>query len=293
MTFYNQHQYAAQPMQFLDHQNNPTQVLMTFSDAVFDYLDCAFEPRGTQLLEDTKMTALAFLCTTDANRAAIEQIKAHLPWVNNLEILAFSVETVFTDNGPSVTRRGFLTLLRSQIIRGPDDAFESFTAINQRLKLASPFVRSQLPRLPDPQAAEIGRRLLTHLQKKLSEVRAVPNVSNLEREAQRLKPQVRQNVLSNMRTQLADSQTARYAQQSEFLGRIGTGPKSSSRPLGDNLGAGKGAQVQPLRRSARQQGKIGDHAKSRPIRSDSGVGRDTVGLLPAQPSFRAVLDFES
>ncbi|KAF9349772.1 hypothetical protein BGX26_011980 [Mortierella sp. AD094] len=224
MTFYNQYQYASQPVPFLDHQSNPTQVLVTFADALFDYLDRTYEPRGTQLLEDTKMAELQLLSAPDAeSRTAMERIKVHFPWARNLEIMAFSVETIFTDNGPSVTRQGFLILLRSLITRGPDEAFKDFTILNQKLRLVPPFVRSQFSQLPDPQAAEIMRRFMTHLQKKMLEVLPAPAKSVLDGEAQRLKSQELQNVLSNMRTQLADRQTARNAQQSEFIGRIGTG----------------------------------------------------------------------
>ncbi|KAG0039155.1 hypothetical protein BGZ83_002901, partial [Gryganskiella cystojenkinii] len=80
----------------------------------------------------------------------------HLFWIFNLEYLAFSVETVFTKNGPAVTRKGLLTYLRSKITRDPDEAFTQFSNMNEVLKVVPLITRSQFPRLPDPQAKELA-----------------------------------------------------------------------------------------------------------------------------------------
>ncbi|KAG0043763.1 hypothetical protein BGZ83_011061 [Gryganskiella cystojenkinii] len=235
MSFYPHHQHAEQSAPFLDHRNIPTQALISYSNTLFDYLDQTYEPKGTQLLEDTKMVALWLLSAGGDEKTALLSMKKHLPWMISLELLAFSVETVFTDHGPSVTRQGFLTFQRSVIMRDPEEALDCFTNIHQSLGLWSqPFIRSQFLQLPDPQAAEIERRFLAHVIKKTDEVKSTDDSSNhskignnddddFEMAVQRLEARERKNALANMRTEMADGQTARHAQQSDFMGVIGTG----------------------------------------------------------------------
>lgn len=208
-------QYVQQPapvLLLLDHLNNPTQALSTYSDALFNFLDRTYEPRGTQLLEDAKMVALWIMSSEGAERASSEQLKTHLPWMSHLELMAFSVETIFTEDGPAVTRRGFLTFQRALIMRNPNEAFKTFTLINQSLRLVSPFVRSQFLHLPDPQLAEIDRRFGVHLPKRVREVvSGAPVGNNFDAEVESLKEQERRNILSNMRCQMSRRQVARIA----------------------------------------------------------------------------------
>ncbi|KAF9948282.1 hypothetical protein BGZ72_009791 [Mortierella alpina] len=126
------HQYQFNPpppqtqqhLPLLDHQNNPTDTLRSFANAVFSYLDNYHQPKATQLLEPQKMNVLV------AIMAPPEQIQATLQCsflIFNATYVAFSVETVFNTHGACVTRSGFLTFLRSEIMSDPDEAFKDFS----------------------------------------------------------------------------------------------------------------------------------------------------------------------
>ncbi|KFH65636.1 hypothetical protein MVEG_09111 [Podila verticillata NRRL 6337] len=216
-------QYPQQPLPFLDHQKNPTQALVAFANALFDHLDRSYEPKGTQLLEETKMIAMALLMSSEPVESISKQNKIHLTWILNLTYLAFSAETVFTDNGPSVTRGGFMTFLRNEIAADPDEAFKDYTKVNQALRLVSPIARSQLPELPDRQLKDIQDRIQKHATKKMLELSTSgAGHSNFDEDMERLKVQGQRNALANMRVQMSRNQIARMENAIEQTGRLGS-----------------------------------------------------------------------
>ncbi|KAF9315551.1 hypothetical protein BG003_002904 [Podila horticola] len=169
------------------------------------------------------MTELTFLMTADASRPLFDQYRIQLSWTMSLGYIAFSVETVFTENGPSVTRGGFLTYLRSEMSGNPDEAFADYTRVNQALRFAPPIVRSQLPQFPDRQMKDITERFKKYTEKTLQEF-AISGArqSNFGSEMERLKVQQQKNVLSDMRVKMAQNQRARMEQSVELSGRLGS-----------------------------------------------------------------------
>ncbi|KAG0349786.1 hypothetical protein BGZ54_004204, partial [Gamsiella multidivaricata] len=117
------------------------------------YLDMHYEPKGSQLLEPGKMKALLSLMVPKEHLQLTLQLSALFL---NADFLAFQIETVFTTHGPSVTRAGLLTFLRSEIMGNPDTAFSEFNAANQVMRLGPPFVRSQFPQVAEPRAKELA-----------------------------------------------------------------------------------------------------------------------------------------
>lgn len=170
------------------------------------------------------MLELALLMTADAERRPMsEQHKIHMAWILNLTYLAFSTETVFTDNGPSITRGGFVTFVRSEIAGDPDEAFKDYTNVNQALRLASPIARSQFPELPDRQLKDTQERIQKHAAKKMHALSTSgAGHGNFNEEMERLKVQEQKNALSNMRVQLARNQIARMEKGIELTGRLGS-----------------------------------------------------------------------
>ncbi|KAF9309332.1 hypothetical protein BG003_009873 [Podila horticola] len=136
----------------LDPQYNPTETLRSFANAVFTYLDMRYEPRGSQLLEPEKMKALLSFMARNEHVQVSVQLSS---MVFNTTFLAFSIETVFTAHGPSVTHAGLLAYLRSEIMSNPDEAFASLTKANQVMQLGPAFVRSQFPQVAEPRAKEL------------------------------------------------------------------------------------------------------------------------------------------
>ncbi|KAF9350477.1 hypothetical protein BGX26_011351 [Mortierella sp. AD094] len=210
---------------FLDGQNNPTLFLENFANALFDHLDRNYEPKGTHLLEPSKMVAFELLRNQMDDPVDVEQYKLHLFWMQAMEFTAFSVEIVFTEHGNSVTRAGFLTYIRSEFLRCPDEAFQSYSNINREVRVIPSFIRSQVPENPDPKMSEIDSRLDSCINERWEGYNAWKDGrSEWDRVKARVKAQnERQNVLSNTRTQMADRQTARNAQSVDFMSRIGTG----------------------------------------------------------------------
>ncbi|KAG9320550.1 hypothetical protein KVV02_000367 [Mortierella alpina] len=137
---------AQQHLPLLDHQNNPTDTLRSFANAICGYLDKYHQPKATQ---PQRMKVLAVMM------APPEQIQAILQCsllVFNASYLAFAVETVFNTHGACITRSGFLTFLRSEIVSDPDVAFKSFSSINQAMRVGPLFSRSQFSRVADLKA---------------------------------------------------------------------------------------------------------------------------------------------
>lgn len=142
----------AHHLPLLDPQYNPTATLHSFSNAVFNYLDMYYEPRGTQLLESEKSKALLSFMTPQ-NLVAVS-LQTH-SLVLHTTYLAFGIETVFTAHGASLTRNGLLAFLRSEIMSDPNEAFTSFEKANQMMRLGPPFARSQFPQVAEPRAKEL------------------------------------------------------------------------------------------------------------------------------------------
>ncbi|KAG0047270.1 hypothetical protein BGZ83_007657 [Gryganskiella cystojenkinii] len=108
----------------LDSENKPTESLIYYANAMFDYLDRNYKPKCTGFLELSKMEALMILKdSSDPNWNREFSVRSF--WVHDMEFLAFSIETVFRVEGPLVTRGGFLTFVRSEILRYPDAIFEN------------------------------------------------------------------------------------------------------------------------------------------------------------------------
>ncbi|KAF9917254.1 hypothetical protein BX616_001554 [Lobosporangium transversale] len=146
--------FKPQPqLSLLDDQYIPTETLRSFSDAVFDYLDTHCEPKGTQLLEPEKMQTLVSFALGK------EELQDNITFSSlllGLTFLAYQVETVFNSHGPSVTRAGLLTYLRSKIMGNPVTALRDFKAYNKAMRLGSPFIRSQFPRVADLKTKELA-----------------------------------------------------------------------------------------------------------------------------------------
>ncbi|KAF9287121.1 hypothetical protein BGZ68_002224 [Mortierella alpina] len=213
-----------QHLPLLDHQNSPTVILHSFANAVFNHLDHYHQPKATQLLEPQKMKVLV------AMMAPPEQILMTLQCsflVFNTTYLAFSVETVFTTHGACMTRSGFITFLRSEIMSDPDVAFKDFSSVSQAMRLGVVFSRSQFPRVADPKAKSTSAFVQENVSKALQDMAWTPSASasrsRQQQDMARLQHQEGENILSRMRMQLADNQIARSAASAEAMGRIGTG----------------------------------------------------------------------
>ncbi|KAF9572216.1 hypothetical protein EC968_010154 [Mortierella alpina] len=145
----------------------------------------------------------------------------------NASYLAFSVETVFNTHGACMTRPGFLTFLRSEIMSDPDEAIKDFSTVNQSMRLGPSFSRSQFPRVAEPTAKNTSAFVKENIGKALRDMAWTPSASaggmSQQQEMARLRPQQGENVLHKMRMQMADNQIARSAASAEVLGRIGTG----------------------------------------------------------------------
>ncbi|KAF9116769.1 hypothetical protein BGX27_011083 [Mortierella sp. AM989] len=141
--------------------------------------------------------------------------------------LAYSIEIVFSPHGPSVTRNGFLTFLRAEIMSDPDEAFDYFTKYNQAMRLGPPFTRSQFPQVPDPKTLALSKLVQSTVTKNINEIMGGTGGGggggSGGSEMDALKQQEERNKLSHMRIQLAQNQIARSAESIEMLGRIGTG----------------------------------------------------------------------
>ncbi|KAF9358387.1 hypothetical protein BGX34_008953 [Mortierella sp. NVP85] len=145
----------------LDSHYNPTETLLTFSNAVFNYLDTHYEPKGTHLLEPEKMKALLVFMSAPEDVENDRQISSVY---FNLVYLAYSVQTVFTAHGPAATPAGLTTYLRSEIMSDPDDSgFKGFRMASGKMKLRIPFTRSQFPPVAEPRAKEIQSYVRTSL----------------------------------------------------------------------------------------------------------------------------------
>ncbi|KAF9344205.1 hypothetical protein BGX34_005885, partial [Mortierella sp. NVP85] len=137
----------------LDPYYNPTETLHAFSNAVFNYLDTHYEPKGTHLLEPEKMKALLTFLSRPED---VENNRQLSSMYFNIVFLAHSVQTVFTAHGPAVTPAGLTTYLRSEIMSDPDDSgFRSFDMASKSMGLRIPFTRSQFPPVAEPRAKEI------------------------------------------------------------------------------------------------------------------------------------------
>ncbi|KAG9319602.1 hypothetical protein KVV02_003871 [Mortierella alpina] len=143
----------AHPLPLLDYHYNPTDTLRSFSNAVFDYLDRHYEPRGSQLLEPEKMRALlVFLSLPDAVQVNRQLSSLYF----NIVFLAYAIQTVFTPHGPAVTRAGLLAYLRSEIMSDPDSGgFTCFEKASREMRLTTSFARSQFPPVADPRSKEV------------------------------------------------------------------------------------------------------------------------------------------
>ncbi|KAG0341547.1 hypothetical protein BG000_008726 [Podila horticola] len=144
----------------LDPQNNPTPLLISFADGVFNYLDHSCKPKGSGLLEQDKMAALQAFVVPHEHHINMQEFR---PVLYNSYYMAFSVETSFGVDGPAVTRPGFLTYLRAMIMSDPDEAFKDFSTVNQAMQLGPQFDRSQFLRVADPKAKNIGKSLKVYI----------------------------------------------------------------------------------------------------------------------------------
>ncbi|KAF9918482.1 hypothetical protein FBU30_000171 [Linnemannia zychae] len=97
-------------------------------------------------------------------------MKEFRPILYNPYYIAFSVETSFSVNGPSVTRAGFLTYLRAMIMSDPDEAFKDFTTLSQAMQLRHQFSRSQFLRVADPKAKSIDNNIKAYILKALTDI---------------------------------------------------------------------------------------------------------------------------
>ncbi|KAG0203397.1 hypothetical protein BGX28_004287, partial [Mortierella sp. GBA30] len=187
------YQYAFQPQPqpqpqsgpLLDAQNNPTRLLISFANAVFDWLDIWHAPKGSRMLEPEKMDVI--LALTLPNLKSFGYLDV------NMLYLACSIETVFTASGPAVTRTGFLSYLRFEIT-----SLESRTPEQSR----------------SGKTYKIISQLLEGIQEGLAKI--------LQQEEAHLKQQAQKTKLLNMATRPADAQFARNASASERMGWIGT-----------------------------------------------------------------------
>lgn len=169
------------------------------------------------------MIALSLLMSAEAERPMSEQHKVHIAWILSLTYLGFKAETVFTDNGPSVTRGGFVTFVRCEIAGDPNEAFKDYTNVNQALRLASPIARSQFPELPDRQLNDIQERVQKHATKKMQGMlNSGAGHGSFNEEMERMKVQEQKNALTNMRVQMARNQMARMEKGIELTGRLGS-----------------------------------------------------------------------
>ncbi|KAF9122478.1 hypothetical protein BG015_005547 [Linnemannia schmuckeri] len=157
----------AHQLPLLDHQYNPTETLRSFSNAVFNYLDTHYEPKGTHLLEPEKMKALLVVLSLPADVHANRQISSIY---FSIAFLALSIETVFTAHGPSVTPAGLLAYLRSEIMSNPDLSFTSFESANKAMRLRPGFVRSQFLSVAEPRAKELQSYIDTSLDNTLRDI---------------------------------------------------------------------------------------------------------------------------
>ncbi|KAG0311213.1 hypothetical protein BGZ99_010318 [Dissophora globulifera] len=89
------------------------------------------------------------------------------PVLYNSYYMAFSVETMFKEDGPAVTRTGFLTYLRAMVMSDPDEAFKDFGIFSQAMKLGPRLERSQFPREADPEVKKIAEYLKSYTTKVL------------------------------------------------------------------------------------------------------------------------------
>ncbi|KFH61807.1 hypothetical protein MVEG_12316 [Podila verticillata NRRL 6337] len=151
----------------LDLQNNPTPLLNSFADGVFNYLDHACEPKGSRLLEQNKIAAMHSFILPHEHHVKMQEFR---PVLYNSYYMAFAVETSFGDNGPAVTRLGFHTYLRAMIMSDPDEAFKNFSTLNQAMQLGHQFDRSQFLRVADPKAKNIDKRLKEYISKVLTDI---------------------------------------------------------------------------------------------------------------------------
>lgn len=143
----------AHQLPLLDSHYNPTETLHTFSNAVFNYMDTHYEPKGTHLLEPEKMRALLVFLSLPEDAEVNRQLSS---MYFNIVFLAHSVQTVFTAHGPAVTPAGLVTYLRSEIMSDPDESgFKSFEMANKAMGLRAPFIRSQFPPVAEPRAKEL------------------------------------------------------------------------------------------------------------------------------------------
>ncbi|KAG0210469.1 hypothetical protein BGX28_009279 [Mortierella sp. GBA30] len=213
-TFPQQPQPQPQAGSLLDSQNNPTRLLMSFSSAVFDWVDNSHAPKGSGILEPEKMDVILALTAPKLRSFGYLDV--------NIVYQAFSVETVFTASGPAVTRAGFLTYLRSEMMVDPDDALRSFNAIVTASRIGPLFARSQFLPVRDPGATKTCENIQAYFPKLLQGIQAGLAKIVQQDEAQ-LKQQERKINLLNMATQQADAQFARNAAASERMGWIGTG----------------------------------------------------------------------
>lgn len=140
----------------LDPQNNPTPLLTSFADGIFNYLDHSCKPKGSGLLEQDKIAALQAFIVPHEHHINMQEFR---PVLYNSYYMAFSVETSFGVDGPAVTRPGFLTYLRAMIMSDPDEAFKDFSTLNQAMQLGPQFDRSQFLRVADPKAKNIDKSL--------------------------------------------------------------------------------------------------------------------------------------
>ncbi|KAF9323605.1 hypothetical protein BGZ91_003481 [Linnemannia elongata] len=166
-----QQYYSPQPevpaTPLLDQQNNPTPLLTSFADDVFNCLDHACEPKGSCLLEESKIAAMQALILPHEHHIQMQEFR---PVLYNSYYMAFSVETSFSINGPSVTRAGFLTYLRAMIMSDPDEAFKDFATLNHKMQLGHKFGRSQFPRVADPKAENIAKCVKAYISKVLTAI---------------------------------------------------------------------------------------------------------------------------
>ncbi|KAG0196689.1 hypothetical protein BGX28_009853 [Mortierella sp. GBA30] len=165
--YYFHPQPQAPAASLLDPQNNPTSLLTSFADGVFNYLDYNYEPKGSRLLEQDKIAAMQAFILPQEHHIKMQEFR---PLLYNTYYTAFSVETSFGVNGPSITRFGFLTYLRAMIMSDPDEAFKDFSTLNQVMRLGPQFDRSQFLRVADPGAKDIDNRLKTYISKVLRDI---------------------------------------------------------------------------------------------------------------------------
>jgi hypothetical protein len=160
-----------------------TPVLTRFFDAIFNYLNQAYAPQNTNLIEPYKLARYCevFNYPEDFNLPKkLEKIGRDMSfpqptqYANQALALMYriySMAHITTVGGPSLTREGFYRLLTNEVLVDPDSACYRFNSGMTRLgatlldpATGRPFQQAQIPRqcfppIPDAKAKALDLQL--------------------------------------------------------------------------------------------------------------------------------------